>query len=175
MHRLLADMLVEAFRGHSVAWPHRDAALEDVNDSLLPGRISRVALGDDDAVLGWVGGQPQYDGHVWEVHPLVVHPEHQRKGIGRALLEDLEKLVADRGGLTLWVGADDEDDRTTLGGADPFPDLLEALRKMENVGGHPFEFYLRCGFVLAGICPDANGLGKPDLYLAKRIEHEDDE
>ncbi|MQC25305.1 MAG: N-acetyltransferase, partial [Chloroflexi bacterium] len=36
-------------------------------------------------------------------------------------------------------------------------------------GGHPFEFYQRCGFVLVGMLPDANGPGRPDIYMAKRV------
>jgi len=28
---------------------------------------------------------------------------------------------------------------------------------------------MRCGYRLVGVMPDANGYGKPDLYLAKRL------
>ena len=35
--------------------------------------------------------------------------------------------------------------------------------------GHPFAFYRKLGFVLAGVLPDANGRGKPDIFMAKRL------
>ena len=111
-----------------------------------------------------------YDGRVWELHPLVVHPEHQRKGIGRALVADLEDRVRERGGLTLWLGTDDEDNRTTLSEVDLYPDPLAHLARIRNLRGHPYEFYRKVGFVLVGVMPDANGWGKPDICMAKRIQ-----
>ena len=105
----------------------------------------------------------------WEVHPLAVHPDHQRRGVGRALLADLEALVRERGGLTLFLGADDEAARTSLGGADLYPEPLAALAALTDRGGHPFRFYQRCGFSLVGVVPDANGRGKPDILMAKRV------
>ena len=44
---------------------------------------------------------------------------------------------------------------------------LEAI--VRNLGQHPYEFYLRLGFRIAGVLPDANGRGKPDIFLAKRV------
>ena len=62
-----------------------------------------------------------------------------------------------------------ENYRTSLGGIDLYPDVLDKLRSIENVGGHPFEFYLKAGYHVVGVIPDANGFGKPDILMAKRI------
>ena len=129
-------------------------------------RIARTAEGE---VAGWIGALDEYDGHAWEVHPVAIAPAYQRQGIGRALLADIEAIAAERSVSTLYLGTDDEHNRTSLGGLDPYPDPLAALAAIRNLAGHPFEFYQRCGFVLAGIIPDANGPGKPDIIMAKRV------
>jgi aminoglycoside 6'-N-acetyltransferase I len=164
-----ARILVEAFRGHTPAWPDLETALETVREVLTEGVAARIALTPEGDVAGWIGALEEYDGHAWEIHPVAVAPEHQRQGIGAELLADIEALAAARGVSTLYLGTDDEDNRTSLGGSDPYPDPLAALSAIRNIGGHPFEFYQRCGFVLVGIIPDANGPGKPDILMAKRV------
>jgi aminoglycoside 6'-N-acetyltransferase I len=119
--------------------------------------------------LGWIGGIKQYDGNVWELHPLVVGGDTRGKGVGRALVEDLEEQVRQRGGLTIWLGTDDEDDQTSLSGVNLYPNVWEHLTKIRNLRDHPFEFYQKLGFVIVGVMPDANGRGKPDIYMAKRV------
>ena len=84
-------------------------------------------------------------------------------------MRDFEDIVRKRGGLTIWVGADDEDNMTTLAGIDLYPNLLEHLAKIRNLRRHPYEFYQKLGFVISGVIPDANGRGKPDIFLAKRV------
>ncbi|MGE0130995.1 MAG: GNAT family N-acetyltransferase [Blastocatellales bacterium] len=167
--RQTAMLLFETFKEHwPNSWPTIDAALEEVHESFAEGRISRIAI-DDGTILGWIGAIEMYDGRVWELHPLAVSPKAQGRGLGRALVEDLEALVAALGGQTLWVGTDDEDNLTSLGGVDLYPNPLEHLSKIENLRGHPYEFYQKLGFVITGVMPDANGFGKPDIYMAKRI------
>ena len=121
-----AQLLFDAFRDRAAAWPDIDSARQEVLESLEPGKISRVAI-DGQSVLGWIGGQPQYDGLVWELHPLVVAPHVRRRGIGRALVEDLEIAVVERGALTLWLGSDDEIDETSLSRIDLYDDLPAKL------------------------------------------------
>ncbi|MGH2370702.1 MAG: GNAT family N-acetyltransferase [Chloroflexota bacterium] len=163
-----AALLVDGFR-ESFAWPDRESALEEVRASFGTGKISLVAVDDDGAVLGWIGGVEQYDGHVWELGPLVVRPDRQRQGIGRALVLALEARVRERGALTLWVATDDETDATTLSGVDLYPDVLAHLAAIRNLRRHPYEFYQKLGFTIVGVLPDADGIGKPDIFLAKRV------
>lgn len=144
--------------------------LREVRESFAEGRLSRIAADSSEAVLGWIGGIPTYAGHVWEIHPLVVATNVRRRGIGRALVADIEALAAERGGLTLYAGSDDEDNGTTLSGVDLYDDLPSRIAGIRNLGGHTYEFYQRIGFKIVGVMPDANGLGKPDIILAKRIQ-----
>ena len=167
----IAELLVAGFAEYwPDAWPDRAAALEEVRESFEPGRISRVAVDEDGTALGWIGAQPQYDGKVWELHPLVVRRDRQGQGIGRALVHDLEAQVRARGGLTLWLGTDDESGQTSLSNVDLYPDVCSHIATIRNLRNHPYEFYQKCGFVIVGVMPDANGWGKPDIYMAKRVE-----
>ncbi|MDQ6693181.1 MAG: GNAT family N-acetyltransferase [Chloroflexota bacterium] len=165
-----AALLVDAFREHwPEAWPEIGPALETVRESFGEERISRVALDEDGSVLGWIGGISTYDGLVWELHPLVVSPTRQGQGIGRALVADLERLVRERGGLTVSLGSDDETNQTTLSGVDLYQDVSRHIANIRNLDRHPYEFYLKQGYVIVGVMPDANGPGKPDIIMAKRV------
>jgi aminoglycoside 6'-N-acetyltransferase I len=165
----IAAMMVAAFRDHTPSWPDLPSALEEVRESFAADRISRVALDDEGNAIGWIGGIRQYDGNVYELHPLVVDPARQRQGIGRALVADLEDQARGRGAHTLWLGTDDEDGRTSLSGVDLYPDVWEHVQQIRNPGRHPYAFYQKCGFVIVGVMPDANGPGKPDIFMAKRV------
>src|SRR5215467_9351432 len=102
--RQIAAILVAEFATNwPAAWPDVPSATEEVHESFGEGRISRVALAEDGQVLGWVGGIRRYDGHVWELHPLVVAGSQQGRGVGSALVRDLEACVRDRGGLTMLL------------------------------------------------------------------------
>lgn len=166
----VARLLVEGFRDTgSTAWLNFEDALAEVRESFKPGRISRVAIDAAGDAQGWIGGIEEYDGNVWELHPLVVRLDCRGQGIGRALVFDLEKQVAQRGAHTIRLGTDDENSRTSVGGIDLYPNVLDKLRAIKNSRRHPFEFYQKVGFEIVGIIPDANGLGKPDILMAKRV------
>lgn len=168
--RQAAKLLVEGFREHwPEAWPDLDDALAEVIEALGENRICRVAVDDRGKVLGWIGGISEYDGHAWELHPLVVDPSVQGQGIGRALVADLEEQVRQRGGLTIYLGTDDENEMTSLAGLDLYPDPLSHLARIQNRRRHPFEFYQKLGYALSGVIPDANGWGKPDILMTKRV------
>ena len=166
-----AQMLVDAFKVHNPeAWPALKDGLQEVHEMLASDRILRAALDDENTMMGWIGGIEQYDGHVWELHPLVVKPELQGKGIGRALVLDFEEQVLKRGGITITLGTDDENNRTSLSNANLYNTTWEKIKNIQNLGGHPFEFYQKMGYVITGVVPDANGIGKPDILMSKRIK-----
>jgi aminoglycoside 6'-N-acetyltransferase I len=168
-----AHALVVGFREQAPdAWPDLVEARSEVQQALEPGKLCRIACDADGTLLGWVGGHLFY-ACVWELHPLVVIPAAQGRGIGRALVADLEAQVRQRGGLTILLGSDDETDMTTLSGVDLYPDVWPHILNIRNLRGHPFEFYQKCGFVIVGVVPDANGLGKPDILMAKRVADSD--
>ena len=164
-----ATLMMDAFEENLYYCSDLEEALEEVRDLFDPGCVARVAVDEQGLILGLVGGRPNYDGHAWELHPLAVRPEHQRQGIGRALVADLEQRVRERGAVTLYLGSDDENDWTTLSGVDLYSNPLEHLARIRNLRGHPYEFYQKVGFALVGVIPDANGWGKPDILMAKRV------
>jgi aminoglycoside 6'-N-acetyltransferase I len=164
-------MLVDGFRVNAPkAYPDLESAIREVRESFAAGRVSRVAIDDDNGeAVGWIGGIRNYSGHTWELHPLIVRPDRQQRGIGRALVNDLEQQVRARGGQTIFLGTDDEMNQTSLAGIDLYPDIWNHVRTMKNLRRHPYEFYRRLGFVIVGVIPDANGFGKPDIFMAKRV------
>ena len=151
------------------AWNEYEEALAEVKETLQPERISRVAMDDTAKTLGWIAGRSNYGGNVWELHPLVVAPDHRNLGIGRALVRDFEQQVRARGGLTITLGTDDESGDTTLSGVDVYSDLAGHIKHFHVTGNHPAAFYDKLGFVITGVVPDANGTGKPDIYMSKRV------
>jgi aminoglycoside 6'-N-acetyltransferase I len=166
----VAKLLVAGFAAHwPRAWPDQAAALDEVRASLGGERISRVAREEHGTIVGWIGGMPEYDGNVWELHPLVVRLERQGQGIGRALVRDFERQVSARGGLTIMLGTDDEDGMTSLAGVELYPNVWEPIARIQNLRRHPYEFYQKLGFVITGVVPDANGRGKPDILMAKAV------
>ena len=137
-----------------------------------PKRFALAAI-EGEAVLGWIGGVRDYS-HALELHPLVVDPARQRTGVGRKLVAALEARGAAEGFLTIHLGTDDEVGGTSLFGADLFPDALAKLAAIAPTPqGHPFFFYRRLGYEPIGLLPDANGCGKPDIFMAKRIARAD--
>ena len=157
------------------AWPDwketLDDALDEVREALEPGRICLVARAVDegDAVLGWVGAIPTYD-HAWELHPLVVRAGGRGRGVGRTLVGALEQELRTRGALTVYLGTDDDGPTagTSVWGVDLFPDPLAHAARLESFD-HPAGFYRKLGYVVVGLVPDANGPGKPDVLMAKRL------
>ena len=165
-----AQLIVDAFREHwPKAWPTFEDGLEEANELFEDGKICRAAIDDNGYLLGFIGGMPHYERHVWELHPLAVQPSMQGQGIGRALVEDFEEQVRVRGGLTITLGTDDEDNMTSLSNVDLYETLWDQVKNIRNLKGHPYEFYQKMGYVITGVVPDANGIGKPDILMSKKV------
>lgn len=174
--RQAAELLVEGFRDNwPDAFPRLDEALAEMAEFATdPERSAWAAVDAEDRVVGWIGGIRQYEGNVWELHPLVVGTAYQGRGIGRALVQALADAAREAGAYTLWLGSDDVTGMTSLGGVDLYPGVLDRLREIRNLRNHPFAFYRRLGFELIGVMPDANGPGKPDIFLAMRLRNSSD-
>ena len=119
--------------------------------------------------VGWIGALQAYE-RGWEIHPLVVTPGHQRRGIGSSLLQQLEARARRDGILTLFLGSDDDYGGTTLFGRPLFPDVLAHAADVDATPlGHALTFYRRHGYRIVGLLPDVNGAGRPDILMAKQL------
>lgn len=164
----LATMLNQAFPGPD-GYPTLHDAREEVLESLPDTRVSLVALDDNNQALGWIGAIPSYRGNAYELHPLVVRADQRSKGIGRKLVTALEKELSQLGAITVYLGSDDVNQQTSIGGIDLYPNPLEHALQLTSINNHPIAFYSKLGYQVVGILPDANGFGKPDIFLAKRL------
>ena len=145
--------------------------IKEVQECMADDMIMLAAM-EEDNLVGWVGARPQYDGNVWELHPLVINKKYRGRGIGTKLVKALESEISNMGGLTIYCGSDDEDFQTSLSEFDIYNNLWDKIKNIENYKNHPYEFYQECGFQIIGIMPDANGRRKPDIILGKKIEKE---
>lgn len=80
-----------------------------------------------------------YSGNVWELHPLVVNSNFRGQGIGCTLVRDFEDQVREKGGITVWIGTDDENGSTTISGIDVYPDVLKHIAGIRNIKRHPYK------------------------------------
>lgn len=170
-HQRAAELLVSGFAKHwPNAWPDHDSAMTTVRDLLQPENIVLAAVSHkSNDLMGWIGSLPQYDGHVLELHPLVVAEEHRGHGVGRALVHALEAEARRANYAVMTLGTDDEDNMTSLGGVQLLPDVWSHIANIQNYKQHPYAFYQKLGYVITGVVPDANGPGKPDILMAKSL------
>ena len=78
--------------------PHNDPALAIRKKTEVDDELFFVAEVDSRLVGTVMGG---YDGHRGWIYALAVEPEHQRQGIGRALIAHLESALLERGCLKI--------------------------------------------------------------------------
>lgn len=162
-----AVLLVEHF-DEPRGWPTLPHARDEVVRVLHDG-FARAMLAEE-SLLGWIGGLPEYAGRVWELHPLVVRREHRHRGVGRSLVAAFEAEASRRGALTLTLGTDDDSGMTSLADVYLYDDVPRHIAELRDLGrGHPFLFYRKLGYVVTGLVPDANGRGRPDIYMSKPV------
>lgn len=176
MHTLNKKLLNEAASMLSDSlpngWPTTKDALDEINQLLKSENNYMIAAVNKDIILGWAGIlESIYNGNVVELHPLVVKVDSRGQGIGKALVLNLENEAKNRGCLTIYLGSDDESalGETSLANVDLYDDLPNHIKNFKP-GTHPSGFYLKMGYKIIGVMPDANGIGKPDIIFGKRLK-----
>lgn len=164
----VASLLHLGFVGISPAWPDLASAHSEVLAHSTSSHISLIAT-IDHTIVGWVAANPQYDGHAWELHPLVVAQAYRRRGIARTLVAHLITQLQYRAATTLFVWCDDEIGNTSLAHTTLYPEPLLHTAQFQATTPHASLFYRSVGFALCGVLPDANGIGKPDILFARRV------
>lgn len=166
----LAHLPYLAFKVHAPSWlPSEADATRQVLRATEPGRINRVVLSPDTTPMGWIGVIPINHGRIWEIHPLAIAPAQQGHGYGTMLVQEIERLAAERGVLGLLAGTSDKTGATPLYGIDLYQNPFDVLNQLSSVENHPVVFWTKIGFTIVGVVPDAEGRGKPGISLAKRI------
>lgn len=153
-----------------IGWPTLKDALDEIQERLIPENTILAAV-EEDTVLGWGGIlTPVYNGNVFELHPLAVRSDRRKQGIGRAIVIALEDAAKQQGGLTIYLGADDEKEEgeTSFANVDLYENLPKRIETF-NPGTHQSGFYMKLGYKVIGVMPDANGVGKPDIVFGKRL------
>ena len=165
-----AQVTYEVSQSISKIWlPTVEAAIEEVHESLEREGLSQVLL-DDERVAAWVGASLQFSGRVVEIHPLIVAKAYQGKGLGRRMVHHVEAWARQRGALTLWIGTSDETNATSLSGVDLYENPGTVIANFHQLAPHPCGFWLRLGFRIVGLLPDAEGFGKPNIRMAKPLQ-----
>ena len=165
-----AEILYITFTGGDVnQWlKNQNEAFDEVRECIEKPNIC-VGIKSGNELIGWAGIRPMYE-KTWELHPMVVKNEFQRKGYGRALLNEMERIACLNGIIGLVAGSDDETFSTSLSEKEiTGENVFEEIKNIKNYKNHPFEFYRKCGFSIVGVIPNANGPQKPDIWLWKDV------
>ncbi len=123
----------------------------------------------DDAnnAVGWIGAIWDKDG--WEIHPIADVPKAQRQGIGFVLVEEICKLARESGAAAVRAGTSDETNATSFSSVNLYENPYAAMQNFKAPEDHAVNFWIKAGFTLVGVLPDAEGLGKPGIHFSKRV------
>lgn len=166
----LTQLTYEAFKVHAPSWlTNKNEAKRRVLQATETGRLNRVLVDAEAQPIGWIGVIPVNHGRIWEIHPLVVSLLMQKRGYGRMLVTEVQRLAKSHEVLGLLAGTSDETGATPLYQIDLYVDPLKAMAALTGTEDHPVGFWMRLGFKVVGIVPDADGRGRPGISLAKRV------
>jgi aminoglycoside 6'-N-acetyltransferase I len=161
----LAFLLHQAF---PASYKNEKESIEEAK-ALLDEDYKLLAMKKEGKIIGIIGAKAMYKHTGWELHPLIVEKSYQHQGIGTKLINQLEEKLQAYGCVTLYLGTDDEFFKTSASKGDLYHDIPSAIKHLENLADHPFTFYQKNGYTVTGFIPDANGLNKPDIIMAKRL------
>jgi aminoglycoside 6'-N-acetyltransferase I len=164
-----ANILFNTFQDiNTNTWPTYKSALLEVKDCIKKPNIC-IGICMNDILLGWIGLRPMYE-KTWELHPMVIGKEYQSKGLGKILINKLEEQAKKIGIIGIVLGTDDETNRTSISNHEvDEKNICSEIQNIKNIRRHPFEFYQKCGYIIIGIVPNANGLRKPDIWMWKNL------
>lgn len=165
----LAQLTLPAAQDHVRDWlADLDAARAEIADALGDDKIALAARDGQGALVGWIAAGHDW-GAIWEIHPVIVALDHQGRGHGRRLVREVERLAAEAGARTMVLSTSDTVGATSLAGADLYDDVAGHLARFAVHRPHAAAFWLRMGYALVGVTPDAEGPGKPSLSFARRL------
>lgn len=157
----ISIMMTEAFN----SFYSTDDIIELVNKSF-------ISLGyiENKILIGYAGLLEMYSNITCELHPLIIKSGYRNMRVGSKLLKELEREAKLKNVLNIMLGSDDEDYKTNLHQFDfNNTDISYILNNIKNINNHPYEFYQKNGYKIVGIFPNANGIGKPDIWLWKQL------
>jgi GNAT superfamily N-acetyltransferase len=113
--RVHVDTWRAAYRGivpqahlDSLTYEGREQRWRDNLATVSTGVATYVATGDDSRIIGFAGGGPERGGdptYKGELYALYVHPDHQRRGVGRGLSLTVVRHLVSKGyaSMLVWV------------------------------------------------------------------------
>jgi aminoglycoside 6'-N-acetyltransferase I len=84
------------------------------------------------------------------------------------LVRAIERISAEAGALTMVLGTSDTTGTTSLANVDLYDDPMGHLARIAP-RDHATQFWLRAGYKVVGVVPDAEGPGMPSITLARRL------
>lgn len=167
----LASLSHSASQIHSPNWlPTVEAAMKELQRASEEQILTSMAI-EAGIPRGWIAAHPQGHGS-WEIHPLLVDPAASGQGHGRILVEDIERKMRSKRGISVFLSTSDATHSTNLSDVDLYQDPLAALRDIgvrDKTHGHAYQFWQRIGYTVVGVIPDAEGIGIPSIHLAKKL------